>query len=321
MDKDVKRNVRLGFFVLTGILLFIIGIFLIGSKDNMFTKNIRVSALFSNTGGLEAGNYVYYNGVKVGVVKFVTLQNDSIVKVDMQIDNKLRTYIKKQDVAMIASEGLMGGKIINIVPGKTISPPVEDNDLIQSANPVNIDLMMKTLSVTSENINVITDNLKKFTSDLNKGRGALSTLVNDTAMAENLQQSFSNIKSLTGMLSAFGSSLQHVMNDVNTGKNSIGAILKDTMLASNLATSVSQFKITSDKLLLLSDQLSTTVSLINTGNGPIPKLLTDSVMAADLDQSIDNIKQASAALNENMEALKHTIFLRGYYKKKEKDAE
>ena len=65
MDKETNRNVKLGIFVIMGIILFVVGIFFIGSKDNMFTKNIRISAVFHNTGGLAQGNYVHYNGVKV----------------------------------------------------------------------------------------------------------------------------------------------------------------------------------------------------------------------------------------------------------------
>ena len=115
--------------------------------------------------------------------------------------------------------------------------------------------------------------------------------------------------------------MQKVITGVNTGKNSVGAILKDTLMARNLETSISQFKTTTDKLLTLSDQLSTTATTINSGNGTVTKLLTDPVMAANLQQSMENLKKASDAFNQNMEAMKHSIFLRGYYKKQEKAKE
>ena len=321
MDKETKRNVRLGIFVITGIVLFVVGIFLIGAKDNYFTKNIRVSVLFKNVGGLAAGNYARYNGVKVGVVKTITLLNDTTVQVDMQIENSKRGFIKKEDIATIASDGLMGGKIINIVPGLTNSAPVEDNDFILSANPIGTDEMMKTLSETNNSVGEITANLQKFTKDLTEGKGILHSLIADTGMSLNLEQTFSNILMLTAQLSATSNSLDKIMNDVKTGKNSVGAILQDTAMAKNLATGISQFKTTSDKLLVISDQLSATVHTINNGNGPVAQLLTDSTMASNLDESVENIKKASAAFNENMEALKHTIFLRGYYKKQEKAKE
>lgn len=318
MDKETNRNVKLGIFVILGIVLFVVGIFLIGSKDNMFTKNISISATFHDAGGLTQGNYVHYNGVKVGVVKAVTLMNDSIVQVDMQIENSKRAFIKKLDVATIVSEGLMGGKQVNILPGELNSPPIQENDFIRSANPQSTDLMMKTLGETNDNMNVISYNLKKLTTDLNESHGTLHTLMTDSIMAGDLQQTFTNVRTLTSKLVSASSGIQNMINDVNTGKNSVGAILKDTMLAKNLATSVSQFKTASDNLLKLTDQLSTTATTINSGEGTITKLLTDTVMSNNLQQSMENLKKASDAFNQNMEALKHTIFLRGYYKKQEK---
>ena len=318
MDKGTNRNVKLGIFVIAGIILFVVGIFFIGSKDNVFTKNIRISALFHNTGGLAQGNYVHYNGVKVGVVKGVTLLNDSTVQVDMMIENSKRAFIKKADVATIASEGLMGGKLVNILPGEADSPPVQENDFIKSANPMSTDVMMKTLGETGDNMKVISYNLKKLTTDLNEGRGTLHALMSDSVMSGDLQQSFSNVRTLTAKLIAVSSGMQNMISDVNTGKNSVGAILKDSMLAKNLETSVSQFKTTSDKLLKITDQLTTTTAMINSGDGTVTKLLTDSVMAGNLQQSMENLKKASAAFNQNMEALKHSFFLRGYFKKQEK---
>lgn len=319
MDKETNRNVKLGVFVILGIILFVVGIFFIGSKDNMFTKNMRISTVFKNTGGLAQGNYVHYNGVKVGVVKAVTLVNDTTVQVDMMIEKKKRAFIRKTDIATIASEGLMGGKLVNILPGETSSLPVEENDFIKSSNPQSTDVMMKTLGETNENMKVISYNLKKLTTDLNESRGTLQTLMSDSVMAGDMQQSFSNVRTLTSKLISVSSGMQDIINDVNTGKNSVGAILNDTMLAKNLETSVSQFKTTSDQLLKLTDELSTTTTMINSGDGPVTTLLTDSVMANNLQQSMENLKKSSQAFNENMEALKHSFPLRGYYKKQEKE--
>ena len=68
MDKDLKRNILLGFFVMMGIILFIIGIFLVGSKNEMFQKTFPITARFTNATGLKLGSNVRYNGVKVGIV-------------------------------------------------------------------------------------------------------------------------------------------------------------------------------------------------------------------------------------------------------------
>src|ERR1035437_314796 len=117
MDKALRKNILLGFFVLIGIILFIIGIFLVGSKSGMFTKAFPITAKFTNATGLKVGSNVRYNGVRVGIVKSVTLINDTLVQVDMQIEENRRPYILKGAVATIASDGLMGDKIVNITAG------------------------------------------------------------------------------------------------------------------------------------------------------------------------------------------------------------
>jgi len=317
MNKELNRDIRLGIFVLLGILIFVAGIFMIGSKEDMFMKTFRISAQFTNATGLKPGDYVRYNGVRVGVVEAVQLQNDTLVRVDMRIQESKRSFIRKDAIANIASDGLMGDKIINITPGNENLPEVNDNDLIRSSNPLNSDAIMKSLSRTNDNVETIASNLKKLTTDLNESHGALSALIKDTVMSRNIQQSFRNIEQLTSQLSAFGSALQQVMSDVKTGKNSIGAILKDTAMAKNLSASVDQIKTTSDKLINVSDQLSLTASRMNSGNGTVNKLLTDSALAANLDSSVVNFKKATVTLNEDLEALQHTALLKGYFKKQE----
>src|ERR1017187_1950238 len=114
MDKTLRKNIFLGFFVLIGIILFIVGIFLVGSKNEMFQKTFPITARFTNATGLKSGSNVRYNGVKVGIVKSVNLINDTLVQVDMSIEEDKRHFILTNATAAIASDGLMGDKIVNI---------------------------------------------------------------------------------------------------------------------------------------------------------------------------------------------------------------
>lgn len=320
MNKELNRDIRLGLFVMLGILLFVAGIFMIGSKEDMFRKTFSISAVFSTATGLKPGDYVRYNGVRVGVVEGVQLISDSSVRVDMRIREEKRSFIRKDAVASIASDGLMGDKIINIVSGKEKLSPVENHDVIRSVNPVNMDAMIKTLTETNDNISVITANLRQLTTEMNASKGVLNALIRDTLMSKDLQQSFRNIEQATAQLNSVGGNLQQVMSDVRSGRNSVGAVLQDTVLAQNLSHSIQQIKTTSDQLLAASDQLCTAAAKINAGHGTVNKMLSDSVMAADVEQSIKNIRQATVTLNEDLEALQHSSLLKGYFKKQEKEA-
>src|ERR1700746_3906204 len=111
MDQDTKRNVKLGLFVIIGIIVFIFGIFLVGAKNGLFTKSFKVYAIFKNISGLKPGAIIRFDGVKVGNVKDVTIINDSSVRVDMNIDESKHEFITKSAHASITSDGLMGDQI------------------------------------------------------------------------------------------------------------------------------------------------------------------------------------------------------------------
>jgi phospholipid/cholesterol/gamma-HCH transport system substrate-binding protein len=74
-------------------------------------------------------------------------------------------------------------------------------------------------------------------------------------------------------------------------------------------------------LQLTASQVAEIMVKINSGTGTLGRLIQDSVIAQNLNQTMVNIRKSSSGLNENMEAAKHNILLRGYFKKKAKVAE
>jgi len=320
MDKSARKNILLGFFVLIGIILFIIGIFLVGAKNEMFMKTFPISAKFTNAVGLKAGSNVRYNGVKVGIVKSVTLINDTLVQVDMQIEAGKRVFIHGNAIASIVSDGLMGDKIINLTSGKseTETAEVKDHEFVQVQNPLNTDIVLQTLNQTNENIRVITGNLKNITSEIVSGNGTAQSLYKDTVMANNLKKSFSNLDAITVQVLQVSKSLQQVTNKIESGNGALSEIINDTVLANNLSETMDKLKQTSDELIRASGSLTKTVEKANSGKGPINMLLSDTTLSANVQQSMINIKKASVGLDENMEALKHNFLTRGYFRKMEK---
>ncbi|MBL0096546.1 MAG: MCE family protein [Bacteroidetes bacterium] len=124
MEK-ASSKIKLGIFVLTGTILLIISLYLIGTKQNLFNKTFSVYVKFHNVGGLIAGNNVRFAGIAIGTVKDVEIVNDTIVLVEMVIRQDAMRFIRKASMAEIGSDGLMGNRLINLSTPNPNSPFIE----------------------------------------------------------------------------------------------------------------------------------------------------------------------------------------------------
>jgi phospholipid/cholesterol/gamma-HCH transport system substrate-binding protein len=84
---------------------------------------------------------------------------------------------------------------------------------------------------------------------------------------------------------------------------------------------ITSLRVTAGNFELLSGQLSEIMVKINQGKGTLGRLIQDSTISENIYQTIINLRKSSKGLNENMEAAKSNFLLRGYYNKKEKQAE
>src|SRR5215216_5353712 len=108
MEVITKQKVKIGLFVLCGLIILLSFVFFIGSKKNMFTKTFRVFGTFHNAGGLQTGNNVLFGGVNVGTVEDITILSDTMVRVNLIIQSKMSKFITKDAIATVGSDGLMG---------------------------------------------------------------------------------------------------------------------------------------------------------------------------------------------------------------------
>src|SRR5688572_23932585 len=126
-SKEYRQNLKLGLFVLSGMALFLLSVFYIGSERNVFNKTFTVSAIFKNVEGLTEGDNVWLSGVKIGTVKNVTIISEGQVIVSLSLKDKQNEFVKKDATAFIGSDGLVGSKIVVIRPGAS-QQIIHDND-------------------------------------------------------------------------------------------------------------------------------------------------------------------------------------------------
>ena len=311
MEKSTSQKINLGIFVILGSLLFIITIYFIGNKKDMFNKTIQISAVFNNINGLQTGNNVRFSGINVGTVKQIVIQNDSVIRVDMAIEKEVISHIKKDAIASIGSDGLVGNMIINIIPGKKSNEAVSFGDTILSENKTTTDEILKTINSTSANAKVITDNLVRITNQISSKEGTIGMLINDTVMSQDLKRTVYNLKVTTKITSESMATLNNIIVGLNNKDNVIGT-LKDTLVGRKI-------KVIIANLEKSSQQINQTISNIKDGKGALNYLSNDPKLVKQIDSTMININQASSRLNENLEALKHNFLFRGYFKKLEKE--
>ncbi|GGK18223.1 mammalian cell entry protein [Yeosuana aromativorans] len=322
MKNTNSQKIRLGLFVIIGTTLFVLAVYLIGQKQNMFQNTFTISAYFQNVNGLQKGNNVRYSGINIGTVKNIVMTNDSTIKVDMNIEEGIIAHIKKNAIATIGSDGLVGNMIVNIVPGKGTDEVIADGDIIASYSKIGADDILSTLSVSSENAAILTSDLIKITDAMIKGKGTLAVLLNDTIMAKELRQSVTNLKVASRDASNTISEINQIITSLKTNDNTVlGMLLNDSVSGQNLKVIVSNLEASSKQIQNVIANIDTTIVDFNSGDGAYNYIVNDTTLVNSLQSTLKNINEGTDKFNQNMEALKHNFLIRGYFRKLEKQKE
>jgi phospholipid/cholesterol/gamma-HCH transport system substrate-binding protein len=194
MKKESGFKWKVGLFVIIGFAIFLGALFFIGKQKNLFGSVFRIQAVFNNVSGLKVGGNVRFGGITIGTVDDIQLLTDTSVKVVLVLQSNVKRFIKKDATAGIGSDGLMGDKVVLISPGTFSQQQVSEGDAILAHPPVEMDAILASLKISADHAAVITDELAKMAFRINHGNGALSKLIGDSAFANNITKTMSNLK-------------------------------------------------------------------------------------------------------------------------------
>jgi phospholipid/cholesterol/gamma-HCH transport system substrate-binding protein len=200
MQKTTGSKMKLGIFVSTAIFIFIITIYFVGQRQQLFNKTFRVSGIFKDISGLQVGNNVRFSGINVGIITDIRQVTDSTVRVDMDINEHSKQFIKKSAKAVIGSDGLMGNKLILITPSEGSTQVIANNDIIETVKPISMDDILQKVKITADNAADITDDIAFMTDNIRRGKGTIGKIFFDSAFAKNMDQTIVNIKKGAGGL-------------------------------------------------------------------------------------------------------------------------
>lgn len=195
MEKHTtKFKVRLGLFIAGGLMIFIVTVFIIGRQKNLFVPVYKLTTTFYNVSGLQVGNNIRFSGINVGTVDNIKIINDSTVQVDMLIQKYVQKFIKTDCEAAIGSAGLIGDRILIITQGSSNAPLAKDGQQIASKEPVEPDAIMSSLQVTADNAAIVSLQLAEIMTKVNSGSGTLGRFIQDSTIAENINQTIMNLR-------------------------------------------------------------------------------------------------------------------------------
>jgi phospholipid/cholesterol/gamma-HCH transport system substrate-binding protein len=319
MAKTNLENLKLGLFVVIGTVLLVIAAYLIGNRQNMFGQTVTISAVFKNANGLQNGNNVRFSGINVGTVKSIDMVNDTTIRVFMLIEKKMINHIKKDAVATIGSDGLVGSMILNIIPGEGTASFIAAGDELISYSRIATQDMLSTLNTTNENAAILTADLLKVTQAMTKGKGTMGRLLNDTLMAADLKQTITNMKNASRDANSTIQRLNEMVDQINFDKSVTGVLLNDTVSGAKMQNMIGNLEKSSMEIAEITKNLNGVIGEIKEGKGALNYLASDTLLVNSLEITIKNIEASSVLFKENMEALKHSFLTRGYFRKLEKE--
>jgi len=276
------RKLRVGLFVLIGLAAFLSMIYALGARARLFEPRFTVSAEFTEVGGLVEGATVRLAGVQIGRVSAVRLpsQPGGKVRVDMTIARQFGDRVRKDSVARIETQGLLGDRIIEISVGTAAAPPVRPNDLIASTDPFDIGRVMSESAQVVKSIGTLADNLRETARTLNQSRlieEASATVQSARRITDQVGRIVGEVERGKGWahvlvyeepvalrrVNELVASTQSLLDRVQRGEGAAGVLTSEQSTAS------------AKRLVAAMDKLSRVVEQPSAEDGVLPALLFD----------------------------------------------
>lgn len=302
-----NRLVAVGAFVVFGVVLFAVGLFLIGNRRMLFNDSFEAYAEFSNISGLQNGAIVRVGGMDAGEVKEIRVPPSPSAKfrVLLRIREDLHPLIRVDSIATIQTDGLVGNKFIQVDAGTDQAQVVPPKGTMQSKEPFDLAAMMERMSAT---VDMVTKTITEVKAGVEEALGAVSATAKEaqslmTDVGKDAREIMASTQKVT-------KDLNIIIAGVREGKGAVGKLLSDDALYTSAKKIAADAEKAVANLRDASEQAKGVVADFRGDNGPM-KGITGS-----LQQTLASAKDAMADLAENTEALKRNFLFRGFFNKR-----
>ena len=338
-----SSEIKAGIFIFIGFITLVGFLFILGNLQSYFKPKKEIQILFDNSIGLEVGTTVRYAGLEIGSIKSIDLvaptegRGPDKIRVLSEVDPSI--IIKKNAIAMIKTEGLMGGFYIDIRPGLGESTQLAEGEDLRGqdsfeiakvgdmAEEVVIEIKRFTdlastlvgdagktllsIQVSMENVNklIMGELVSDARNTLSSIRASMDTI--DNLLADNSDIIASNLKNLNRLSSELTAILEENSDHIRESFKNVSSV---TRTADNLLTKKADILSTiidkTDHLVheldrLLKENSPLLTSLLNTAEDDLNQI-AKSIDTATVNFD-ETFQQSSAILGENRRNLLELI--------------
>lgn len=280
-------QLRVGIFVLFGLLVLAFLILNSTGDFNPFEKKLRLKARFAQADGLREGSEVQLAGVHIGKVETVLLlppdspeeeKIEAVLVVDRELNKRPITERIRSDstAQLVATSILANDKMINITPGTQKGTAVEENHVLNSTQAISINQLTQTGNELLQQINKIATPANEILNKANQGDGTLGQIINNDQLYRSLDSTVGETK-LTMV------KLQSTLDRVNKGEGSAGKLINDPALYNSLNQTVQQLEAISKD--------------IRAGRGSAGKFVSDDAFYNETRQAVADLRVTASKLN------------------------
>ena len=235
--RQLALQMRIGLFVLVSLGVLIGLSYLLGAQARYFEMKYELAAEFTEVGGLTPGATVRLAGVQIGRVTGVSLPETpgAKVRVSLSVARRFGDRIRKDSIARIETQGLLGDKIIEISLGTPAAPPLKPGESIATRDPVEVSRLagegaeiLKNVAALSgslrttvetfnetkalENLSAVLRSARRLTEQVEKGSGWLHVLIYEEPEV---------LKRLNRVLT----STEQLLGETGRGQSAVGVLL------------------------------------------------------------------------------------------------
>jgi phospholipid/cholesterol/gamma-HCH transport system substrate-binding protein len=262
-----KRELRVGIFVLAGLLVAGLVIFMVGDARRAFDRKTNYKTTFTDVEGLVPGSVVRMGGVDIGRVQSVEFSQDSDRKdivVSMSVVREVAPRIRVDSATKIEAKGMLGDKMLTISPGAPGQPRLNEGDFILSSEGNDLMGRLDTLSEKAvsvmgnleqtsgtfaepefrEDLRGAVESARQFLDSLNKGDGYLPRLIRDGSEADRLSKAVQNLEETSNHMNQILGQIDTAVRRVNEGPG----LAHELLYGEQGAQAVAQFGHASEEL-------------------------------------------------------------------------